>query len=56
MWNTAWRVFINANPEPPGRDAVIRHAFELAFRYDLTGPLVPYNRPVMPIGPQLHQH
>lgn len=56
MWNTAWRAFINAHREPPGRDAVIRHAFELAFRYELTGPLVPYHRPVMPIGPQLHQN
>lgn len=34
---------------------MIRHALELAFRYRLVGPLVPYNQPVMPIGPQMYQ-
>jgi uncharacterized lipoprotein (TIGR02269 family) len=56
MWNAAWRVFRDANPNPPSRDVMIRHALDLAFRYQLVGPLVPYNQPVMPIGPQLYQN
>jgi uncharacterized lipoprotein (TIGR02269 family) len=56
LWNAAWRAFKDANPEPPSRDVMIRHAFELAFRYELTGPIVQYKRPVVPIGPQLYQN
>lgn len=52
-WNEAWRLYVRAHPEPPPREAILRHAFELAFRFKLTGPLVPYNHPVVPIGPQL---
>ncbi len=54
LWNTAWRVYMDANPNPPGRDVLLRHAIELAFRYELTGPIVPYNHQVVPIGPQLY--
>lgn len=56
LWNAAWRVYMDANRKPPGRDVMIRHALELAFRYELVGPLVSYNQPVMPIGPQLYQN
>jgi uncharacterized lipoprotein (TIGR02269 family) len=56
LWNTAWRTYMEANRDPPGRDVMIRHALELAFRYHMVGPLVPYNQPVMPIGPQLYQN
>lgn len=56
LWNAAWRSFKDANPIPPGREVMIRHALKLAFRYQLVGPLVPYNRPAMPIGPQLYQN
>jgi uncharacterized lipoprotein (TIGR02269 family) len=55
LWNAAWRTYMDANRDPPGRDVMIRHALELAFRYHLVGPLVPYNQPVMPIGPQLYK-
>lgn len=56
LWNVAWREFMKAHQKPPDRDTMIRHALELAFRYQLVGPLVPYNQPVMPIGPQLYQN
>jgi uncharacterized lipoprotein (TIGR02269 family) len=54
LWNEAWRQFHRAHPQPQRPEALLSHALELAFRYELTGPIVPYNRPVMPIGPQLY--
>jgi len=56
LWNAAWREYVKANPVPPKPQVILGHAFQLAFRYELTGPVVPYNRPVVPIGPQLYQH
>jgi len=40
-WNEAWRQFKFENPDarPP---EIYRHAGELIFRFELTGPLVPY--------------
>lgn len=55
LWNAAWRSFMEAHPAPPSQDVMIRHALGLAFRYQLVGPLVPYNQPAMPISPQLYQ-
>lgn len=54
LWNAAWRALMSANPKPPSPDVMLRHALDLAFRYNLTGPIVPYNHPVVPIGPQLY--
>ncbi|HZH75161.1 MAG TPA: TIGR02269 family lipoprotein [Archangium sp.] len=53
LWNAAWRQFIDANPVPPSREVVLRKAFELALRFDVAGPLMPYYAPVPPPGPQL---
>ncbi|HEX8436724.1 TIGR02269 family lipoprotein [Archangium sp.] len=43
LWNNAWRAFrkenFNATPEE-----IYRHAGELIFRFELTGPIVPYHR------------
>jgi cupin superfamily acireductone dioxygenase involved in methionine salvage len=43
MWNEAWRQFRedhrNATPE-----VLYRHAGELIFRFNLTGPIVPYSQ------------
>lgn len=47
-WNNAWRQFVVANPRPPSRDVIMRHAVELAFRFELSGPVVPYNMPIAP--------
>ncbi|ATB45502.1 TIGR02269 family lipoprotein [Corallococcus macrosporus] len=54
-WNNAWRQFVMANPRPPSRDVIMRHAIELAFRFELSGPVVPYNVPVTPgmSGPRI---
>jgi uncharacterized lipoprotein (TIGR02269 family) len=43
MWNQAWRQFMNAHPDATP-DAIYRHAGELIFRFQLTGPIVPYHR------------
>jgi uncharacterized lipoprotein (TIGR02269 family) len=53
LWNEAWRDYVRAHPVPPPRENILRYAFELAFRFRLTGPLVPYGHPVVPLGPQL---
>ncbi|GHG67630.1 hypothetical protein GCM10012319_10100 [Comamonas sp. KCTC 72670] len=47
-WNNAWRQFVMANPRPPSKDVIMRHAIELAFRFELSGPVVPYNVPITP--------
>jgi uncharacterized lipoprotein (TIGR02269 family) len=38
---------------PQARDDVIRKAFELTYRFDIAGPIMPYYSPVLPPGPQL---
>ena len=56
LWNTAWREFKRNNPEIQRPEVLFRKAFELAIRYDLSGPIVPYNHAVVPIGPQLYSN
>jgi uncharacterized lipoprotein (TIGR02269 family) len=56
LWNAAWREYMRANPVPPKPDVLLRHSLDLAIRYGLTGPIMPYSRPVVPIGPQLYQN
>ncbi|WP_309897626.1 TIGR02269 family lipoprotein [Archangium sp.] len=53
LWNAAWRQFMQANPGHVSREVMIRKAFELALRFDIAGPLMPYYAPVPPPGPQL---
>lgn len=54
LWNEAWRQFLNANQSRlVPRDEMLRKAFELAFRFDIVGPLMPYRHPIPPVGPQL---
>jgi len=53
LWNEAWRQFIEANPGPLPREALVRKAFELALHFDIAGPIRPYYAPVPPPGPQL---
>ena len=43
LWNMAWQRFKDANPSAPP-EAIYRHAGELMFRFELTGPVVPYAR------------
>ncbi|WPB78479.1 TIGR02269 family lipoprotein [Archangium violaceum] len=43
LWNMAWQQFKDANPSAPP-EAIYRHAGELIFRFELTGPVVPYAR------------
>ncbi|QDE92420.1 hypothetical protein BHS06_27490 [Myxococcus xanthus] len=49
MWNQAWRDFRDSQQ---GRsmtsEELHRKAVELIFRFELTGPVVPYNAPVAP--------
>ncbi|HLM46711.1 MAG TPA: TIGR02269 family lipoprotein [Myxococcaceae bacterium] len=53
-WNAAWRQFMNANVDRTvPREEMLRKAFELAFRFDIAGPLVPYGHQIAPVGPQL---
>jgi uncharacterized lipoprotein (TIGR02269 family) len=55
LWNAAWREYVLAHLEaPPPTEVIFRHAFKLAFRYKLVGPIVPYHHRVAPIGPQLY--
>lgn len=54
LWNEAWRQFLNANQHRQvPREEMLRKALELAFRFDIVGPLMPYRRPIPPVGPQL---
>ncbi|WP_309896054.1 TIGR02269 family lipoprotein [Archangium sp.] len=53
-WNEAWRQFMNANVRRKvPQEEMLRKAFELAFRFDIVGPLVPYGHQIAPAGPQL---
>jgi uncharacterized lipoprotein (TIGR02269 family) len=54
LWNEAWRQFVEANAaRRVPREELISKAFELALRYDIVGPIVPYRAPIPPPGPQL---
>nr|WP_239014592.1 TIGR02269 family lipoprotein [Archangium violaceum] len=51
-WNEAWRQFMHANARrrvPP--EEMLRKAFELAYRFDIVGLLVPYGHPLVPPVP-----
>ncbi|WP_309892547.1 TIGR02269 family lipoprotein [Archangium sp.] len=43
LWNAAWRQFQRANEHATPAE-IYRHAGELIFRFELTGPIVPYSR------------
>jgi uncharacterized lipoprotein (TIGR02269 family) len=54
LWNQAWREFRDANRDrkvPP--EELLAKAFELAYRFDIVGPIVPYRHTLVPPGPQL---
>ncbi|WP_164015702.1 TIGR02269 family lipoprotein [Pyxidicoccus trucidator] len=54
-WNQAWREYHAANQRrrvPP--DELHRKAVELIFRFELTGPVIPYSFPAASFGPQIH--
>jgi uncharacterized lipoprotein (TIGR02269 family) len=54
LWNEAWRQFMEAHRgEPLTQEQLLGKAMELAFRFDIAGPLVPYGRAIVPPGPQL---
>jgi uncharacterized lipoprotein (TIGR02269 family) len=53
-WNQAWREFRDANAArkvPPAE--LLAKAFELAYRFDIVGPIVPYGHTLVPPGPQM---
>lgn len=54
LWNQAWRDFRDANrgrKVPP--EELMAKAFELAYRFDIVGPIVPYGHTLVSPGPQL---
>ena len=54
LWNQAWREFRDANrgrEVPPAE--LLAKAFELAYRFDIVGPIIPYRHTLVPPGPQL---
>jgi uncharacterized lipoprotein (TIGR02269 family) len=56
MWNQAWRDYRRTLGDGPvSPEELHRKAVELIFRFELTGPVVPYNTPAAPYqsGPQL---
>ncbi|WP_426733137.1 SitA6 family polymorphic toxin lipoprotein [Myxococcus faecalis] len=55
-WNAAWREYMNANLHRRRipKEELLRKSLELAFRFDIAGPIVPYyGHPIPPPGPQL---
>jgi uncharacterized lipoprotein (TIGR02269 family) len=57
MWNQAWRDFRSSlRGNAPTPEELHRKAVEFIFRFELTGPVVPYNTRVDPyqFGPQIH--
>ncbi len=53
-WNEAWWQFrIAKQGQSVTKEELLHKAFELAFRFDIVGPLRPYYAPVLPPGPQL---
>ncbi len=54
LWNEAWREYMHANrTRRLSQEQLLGKAFELAYRFDIVGPVVPYRYPVSPPGPQL---
>ncbi|WP_225410961.1 SitA6 family polymorphic toxin lipoprotein [Stigmatella hybrida] len=55
LWNQAWREFRDTNPTRRyTQEELLAKAFELAFRFDVVGPIIPYGRSLVPpAGPQL---
>ncbi|HEX8435704.1 TIGR02269 family lipoprotein, partial [Archangium sp.] len=53
-WNAAWRQFMKANEQRRiPQEEMMRKAFELAYRFDIVGPIMPYSHSLVPPGPQL---
>ncbi|HEX8437563.1 TIGR02269 family lipoprotein [Archangium sp.] len=53
-WNEAWRRFMIANHRRKvPQEEMLGKAFELAFRFDIVGPIAPYGHTLVPEGPQL---
>jgi uncharacterized lipoprotein (TIGR02269 family) len=53
-WNDAWRQFMIANQgRKVSQEEMLGKAFELAFRFDIVGPIAPYGHTLVPEGPQL---
>ena len=53
-WNEAWREFKNANlRRSVPREELLAKAFELAYRFDIVGPIIPYGHTLVPVGPQI---
>lgn len=44
MWNKAWRQFIDGPGKNATREEIYRHAVALIYRFELTGPVLPYYR------------
>lgn len=54
LWNEAWRQFRTATEgRRLAQEEFFAKAFELAYRYDIVGPITSYNQPIVPPGPQL---
>ncbi len=54
LWNQAWREYRDANlHRQVTREELLAKAFELAYRFDIVGPVLPYSRPIVPPGPQM---
>ncbi len=48
-WNQAWRDFMYANRGRKGpTDELLRKAFELSYRFDIVGPIIPYRHQLVP--------
>jgi uncharacterized lipoprotein (TIGR02269 family) len=41
-WNAAWRQYIRANGPVANQQAIHLFAVQMLFRFDLSGPVVPY--------------
>jgi Predicted lipoprotein of unknown function (DUF2380) len=54
VWNQAWREFMQTSRyRRVSKEEMVSKAFELALRFDIVGPLVPYRHQLVPPGPQL---
>jgi uncharacterized lipoprotein (TIGR02269 family) len=51
-WNRAWREFMYANNDRKvPTDELLRKAFELSYRFDIVGPIIPYSHQLVPLEP-----